>query len=113
MNSSIYKEFGKLIVSKRTQMGLSQAEISQILNMPKSTYGNYERGTRKIPLSEMMKICEFLKIDMDAFVNEHKSVETEQSWWEREFKNIVFTEEEIEEITTYARYILSKRDGKK
>ena len=52
----IYKRFGKKISSMRMELGLSQTEVANRLNLTKNTYGNYERGDRRIPLPDLIEL---------------------------------------------------------
>lgn len=108
----IYKRFGKMIAGMRMELGLSQEEASSRLNLNKSTYGNYERGDRKIPLPDLIALSKFYGFKIDDFIREEKELKwTNQIAFvlREEFDGIMFTEEELKEIITYAKYLLSKR----
>ena len=119
--NSLYKRFGKMIGELRTELGLSQEEVSSRLNLPKSTYGNYERGDRKIPLPDLIALSKFYDFSIDDFINEEKEfhrssksseleeIENKRKAWDTEFGYIDWTPEEIEELKSYARYLLLKR----
>ena len=112
----IYKRFGKMIAGMRMELGLSQEEASNRLNLPKSTYGNYERGDRKIPLPDLIALSKFYGFNIDEFIREEKELRwTNQIAFilREEFDGIIFTEEELDEIITYTKYLLSKRSESK
>lgn len=118
--STIYIKFGKMISNMRIQLGLSQEEVASRLNLPKSTYGNYERGERKIPLPELIAMSKFYGFSVDEFINEFKKaipeenhLEIKRKFWDKEFGFVDWTPEEIEELKSYARYLLSKRESGK
>ena len=46
----------------RNQRSLSQAELAKQLNMPQSTYANYEIGKRKITLELIMQFSQFYSV---------------------------------------------------
>ena len=118
---TVYKRFGKMIGEMRTELGLSQEEVSSRLNLPKSTYGNYERGDRKIPLPDLIALSKFYDFSIDDFINDEKEfhrssksseleeIENKRKTWDTEFGYIDWTPEEIEELKNYARYLLLKR----
>lgn len=120
MNESIYIKFGKMISKMRINIGLSQDEVASRLDLPKSTYGNYERGERKVPLTELIAMSKFYGFSIDDFVNEVKKelpednpLEIKRKYWDKEFGYIDWTPEEIEELKSYARYLLLKRESEK
>ena len=59
---TIYAEFGHRLTSLRKQKGLSQAELAKKLDMPQSTYANYETGKRKITLELIMQFSQFYSV---------------------------------------------------
>ena len=49
----------------RNDLGLSQKEVAEKLNIPVRTYASYERGERDISTATLTKICEALDISSD------------------------------------------------
>lgn len=110
----IYKRFGKKISKMRLELGLSQSEVADRLNLTKSTYGNYERGDRKIPLPDLVTLSKFYGFKIDDFIREEKELQwTNQIAFilREEFDGIIFTPEEVNDIISYTKYLLSKRIG--
>lgn len=110
----IYKRFGKKISAMRMELGLSQSEVADRLNLTKSTYGNYERGDRKIPLPDLVTLSKFYGFKIDDFIREEKELHwTNQIAFilREEFDGIIFTPEELNDIISYTKYLLSKRTG--
>lgn len=117
----MYKRFGKKICAMRMELGLSQEEASSRLNLAKSTYGNYERGDRKIPLPDLVALSRFYGFSIDEFVKEEKELcqssdsfetnefERKRRIWRVEFGHVDWTPEEIEELKNYAQYLIAKR----
>lgn len=108
----IYKRFGKMISGMRMEMGLSQTDVAERLNLTKNTYGNYERGDRKIPLPDLIALSKFFDFKIDDFVREEKEIQwTNQiaHTLRKEFDGIMFTEDELNEIIAFTKYLLSKR----
>lgn len=109
----IYKNFGNLLKSRREKLDLSQQELAERLGITKSSYGLYERGGRKIPLSLILELSVILDFDVDEFFRSQRSMTTkerERFRWEDEFDGVEWTPEECEKIREYARFILSKRE---
>lgn len=55
-----YEVFGRNVAAARVALGLSQYDVAEKLGMTQSTYGGYETGTRKVPLSVILKLSEIL-----------------------------------------------------
>lgn len=108
----IYKRFGKMIAKMRMELGLSQEEVASKMNLRKSTYGNYERGDRKIPLPDLVAISKFYEFSIDDFVNQEKEVQWSNQLCRvltDEFDGTVFSEDELNQIVDFTRYLLMKR----
>jgi transcriptional regulator with XRE-family HTH domain len=59
-----------IIISKRLfelrkKNHLKQDDIAHILGVVRSTYGNYEQGTREMDLSSIIKLADFYKVSID------------------------------------------------
>lgn len=62
----------------RKNMGLSQKEFAEKLNMNARTYASYERGERDISTSIILNICKTLNISSDVLLG-NSSVSAERS----------------------------------
>jgi transcriptional regulator with XRE-family HTH domain len=56
----------------RQEKGISQKQISSMLNVPQSTYAGYESGTRKVPLSIIIKLAKILKTSPDLLIGDNE-----------------------------------------
>lgn len=114
-DKDIYKRFGKMISEMRMKLGYSQEEVANRLGLPKSTYGNYERGERKIPLPDLITMSKFYGFSIDDFINGEKDILWTQlfaSLWKERFEGIKLTRDEMIEILNFTEYLLSKRNDK-
>ena len=110
----MYKDFGKLLSYLRVENGLTRNEVADRLGIAVNTYGQYERGDRKVPLSHAITLSKLLGFDLNDFINDHKSVKMNRSLglkWYEEFSEITFTDEETDQLIEFAKYLLSKRIG--
>lgn len=57
-----YKRIGRHLRAARKSKGLTQAEVSEILNVAENTYSNMERGSQKTSLSRIIQLCEIYGI---------------------------------------------------
>ncbi|MEE8059124.1 MAG: helix-turn-helix transcriptional regulator [Pseudomonadales bacterium] len=52
---------------RKDEVGLTQVELSKILNRPQSYVSKYETGERKLDYVEISDICKALGISMQKF----------------------------------------------
>ena len=105
-----YIQFGKNIAEARERMNLTQAEASKLLDIPQSTYAGYETGVRKVPLSIIKKLANFYKVSVDSLLdNDFDDNEIHTIAAHRDNMESDWTEEELEDIENFKKYVLSKR----
>ncbi len=62
-------KFYKNLKDCRIERGLSQKEISQALNIPVSTYANWEQGRRNPSVQDIYQILSILNISANDLFN--------------------------------------------
>lgn len=62
------------LISLRKMEGLTQAELSHRLDIPQSTYASYEYGKAEPNTEMQIKISEFYKVDLLAFLTTDLSI---------------------------------------
>ncbi len=77
MYSPKYKRFRRLIIERRRQKGVTQAQLAQKLGRPQSFVSKYENGERRIDLIEFMEIAAALGIDPVKFVRDFQETVAE------------------------------------
>ena len=75
----IYVEFGRRLTSLRKQYKLSQAELAKKLDMPQSTYANYETGKRKITLELILQFSQFYSVSPTFLVTGQEHFENDMT----------------------------------
>ena len=70
IHSKIYNRIIARLRAKREEKGLSQYQLSQILNVPQPYVSRIETCERRIDILELMNICEALDISLIDFVRE-------------------------------------------
>jgi ribosome-binding protein aMBF1 (putative translation factor) len=60
----------RLLHEARRARGLRQCDLAERLGRPQSFVSNYERGTRRLEVSEFIEIARFLSLDAAAVVAE-------------------------------------------
>ncbi|WP_250228228.1 helix-turn-helix domain-containing protein [Anaeropeptidivorans aminofermentans] len=53
------------LIHLRESRNLKQKDAAEALNIPTRTYGNYEMGTRSIPLDILIEIAKFYNTSTD------------------------------------------------
>lgn len=75
----IYIAFGRRLTSLRRQYNLSQAALAKKLDMPQSTYANYETGSRKITLELIMQFSQFYHVSPTFLVTGQEHFESDMT----------------------------------
>lgn len=66
MRTEILK-FGR-IRDMRTDRGLTQSKIAELLHVSQNTYSQYEIGTTRFPLDAVIKLAEYYGVSVDYLV---------------------------------------------
>ena len=114
-NDVINENLGNRLKELRLTHRLTQQEIAEKMGIPKSTYGNYERGERGVPLSQLNKLCAIYNVKMDDFVKEdriviEKPINRNCDFFIEVFRDVEFSKKQQERLLEYAKFILSKRN---
>lgn len=70
----IYKVIGDKIKSKREELKMSQLELSENLNISRSSISNIEVGRHQVPLYILYEISQVMGIDIKELIPTHKEV---------------------------------------
>ena len=105
-----YKYVGSRIKMLRKKRKIKQTELAEHLGINPTTLVNYENGIRKIPLDTAIQIAAFFNVSLDSIVMIHYGSSENAKHWNDNFKDIVFTPSEIEELISFGKYILFKRN---
>ena len=63
MDKDAYKKFREILLQLRKAAGLTQSELSQLLNRPQSFVSKYERGERRLDVIELGDVARALNVD--------------------------------------------------
>ena len=100
----------------RKSLNFSQKEISNYLKVNPASYSNYETGRRQPDLDTLIKICDFLNIEIDKLLTENLSNDIN---FLENIKNVIFNSldfsKETEDINLDLRknILLELEDKKK
>jgi transcriptional regulator with XRE-family HTH domain len=76
-NIELYKYIGKKLKKKRIEVKLSQEKIAEKLDVDYRQIYYYETGKSKIPLDNLLKLCEFFNVDIYYFLGDIKKEKQE------------------------------------
>lgn len=65
-----YKRIGQHLRAARKSRGLTQAKVSEMLNVAENTYSNIERGSQKPSLSRIIQLCEIYSIKPSSVLDD-------------------------------------------
>lgn len=73
LHSQNYQVFRSLLISSREASGLTQVQVAERLGKPQSFVSKYERGERRLDLSEFVDLADVLGIDVATFISTYRS----------------------------------------
>ena len=101
--------FSKIFKELRTTSGITQQELANKLGVSRSAIGMYENGEREPDFDTLELIADFFNVDLNYLLGKTKYTTTihtiaahhdDENW----------TEEELQEIEDFKKYVLSKRN---
>lgn len=92
-------EIGNRAYNARHNMNIKQSEISEALGIHQATYSKFENGRYDMPLSEVIKLCNYLGVSVSWLIGE-KSLPR-------------LTDSERLEVEKFINYTISIRNSKK
>lgn len=103
---NIMLEFAKAFKKLRLEDNLTQVELAKKLKISKSAVSMYENGAREPDFETLELIADFFNVDMNYLLG-HQPTTIAAC---RENDNAVWTEDELQDIEDFKKYILSKRN---
>lgn len=113
---------GNIIKKLREQRNISSKEFAKEINISVSDLKKYEDGTYQIPMTVINLIADYYNISVGDLIDAHMEYSNKNKFtpmqkerfrkfgiWTKEFSNVVFTNEEVEKIIDYAKYLLHQR----
>lgn len=92
----------------REQKGLSQKDVAEKIGVAKSTYSLYESGNREPNVQTIKKIANVLDVSADELLG----IDTGSTTIAAHFDGEEYTEEQLERIKEFAKFIKSQKDPK-
>lgn len=63
-----YREVGKRMKRQRERFDFTQQELADVLEMPRSTYANLERGRQRPPTDVLWRMAVYLGVSVDVLL---------------------------------------------
>jgi transcriptional regulator with XRE-family HTH domain len=92
-------EIGQRARNIRVNKNIKQGELSETLGIAQSSYSRFENGLYDMPLSEVIKLCDYLGVSVSWLISE-KSIPR-------------LTDSERLDVEKYINYVISTRDKRK
>lgn len=98
-------KFSTVFKKLRTDNGYTQQELATKIGVSRSAIGMYENGEREPDFETLEAIADFFNVDMDFLMGRSNKITTIAAHHD----NPEWTEEELDEIEEFKKYVLSKR----
>lgn len=118
MNGSLSVNLRK----KRLEYGKTQEEMAKLLHVKRATYGEYERGKISPPLEKVELMAEYFQTSIDSLIGikmnnrikhtvltDSEQLAERYRKWQEAIGDGDFTGDEVDEIISYAKYIIWRR----
>lgn len=127
VEQSVIKRYGEKIKEMRLERKLSLLEVAEDLNFPLSLLKEYESGLKKIPKEALVALSKYFGTDINdligieletdrrhAVITDSETLKNRYAKWQEVIGyNNHFSDAEIDEIISFAKYIQWKRTGLK
>jgi len=64
-----YKEFGELIRQHRKRVGLTQAQLGNLLELSRTSITNIERGVHQVSLHQVLQLAKALHVNPETLIS--------------------------------------------
>ena len=130
LNTKENKDYGDIDIGNKIKRlreanNLTRIEMSKELDIDVSSLANFETGVSKVPIDILIKYATYFNVSLDDLVGIHiksddnnfegaissKNFHFAEQYkkWKDELGTINFTNEELDEIINFVKYIISKR----
>lgn len=106
--SNDWTALGRLLKEAREYLSLSQDEVSQAINVPRSAISLIESGQRKIDVMELRKLAEIYQRPVEYFTGETEGRETPADVQHLARKASELSEQDRIELLRFAEFLQSK-----
>ncbi|WP_296877679.1 helix-turn-helix transcriptional regulator [Thomasclavelia sp.] len=119
-HNDINIKFGEKLKKLRKDRGMTQTELAKKLGTTQSTIYKYENGLRTVHITALETIAEVFQTSIDFFLEKNNKLERiiiandphlRRSYekWAKEVNESYFSDEELDKLIDYAKYLISQR----
>ena len=105
MTSDLLKDIGNRICTKRKQLGLTQEQVADKMDVSIQMISNLERGNKAIKIDNLIKISEILGVSTDYILTEKNTNEDISELAKRISK---LSKEDFDMINMLVEYCINK-----
>ncbi len=102
-NTILYQIVGERIKKRRESIGLNQNDLSEKINIGRSSISNIEKGRQQPPLHTLFEICKVLDMDVQTILPTYAEVQEKVS---NNTNDLYATFLENIDITDYSRKVI-------
>ena len=102
-------KFNENLKEARLKKGISQKDVAENIGVAKSTYSLYENGNREPNVNTIKKIADYLCVSADSLLG----LEDQPQTIAAHFDGDEYTEDELDEIRQFAKFVKTKRNSDK
>lgn len=113
------KEFSERLKKRRQELGKTQQQIADKLDILRASYGEYERGNNTPPIDKLEKLAEALKTTPQYLCGWENLTDCEIIGGKRFYNsiyadiyNLKLSDTELKELFSFAKYLVFKRGQK-
>ena len=101
--------FAEKLKDLRKQRGLTQAELSEAVGIPRSTLANYEAGAAEPNFELAEAFADFFNVPLDTLITQKQIDDYFTDFRRTQLKKAIFGEivpdEMLDEVLEYAKYV--------
>lgn len=113
MDDNFIREVGKRIRETRKRKHMTMKQIAEITGLHESTISRYEKGEIAMEIGKLKEIAKALGVDAGYLcgweTDEQEQIKRIVKRWTANVGELIFSDDELDELMDYAKYILSKR----
>jgi transcriptional regulator with XRE-family HTH domain len=72
LHSQRYRLFRELLLAERERAGFTQVDVAKMLRKPQSFVSKYERGDRRLDMTEFLELADVLSVDVPTFLEHYR-----------------------------------------
>ena len=67
--NQLWRTIGTNVVNRRTQLGITQLALADMMEFSRTSVTNLERGNQHLPLAKLVRLSKFLECSLDDLLS--------------------------------------------